>query len=150
MERAMLTALAVCVGGLELVLRELVLPALALAMASTGMTWGGCGDGRGEGAGCCAAPIPSRGHVVMGPPAAAQEGALVLGMGLRTTTPKGADGWPRLAAGSQLEREGEPLALPGKLEVMTVKQLRDLARLCGMRELARKGRKADLLEALEA
>jgi hypothetical protein len=61
MERAMLTALAVCVGGLELVLRELVLPALALAMASTGMTWGGCGDGRGEGAGCCAPAIQPQG-----------------------------------------------------------------------------------------
>jgi hypothetical protein len=145
----MLTALAVCVGGLELVLRELVLPALALAMASTGMTWGGCGDGRGEGAGCCAAPIPSRGHVVMGPPAAAQEGALVLGMGLRTTTPKGADGWPRLAAGS-LTRLEEERAAVGQLGQKTVRELRELARLCGMRELARKGRKADLLEALEA
>jgi hypothetical protein len=155
MEEVMMRGLLLLVLGLRLVMRELVLPVLALAMVCIGTRWEGCGSGAGEAAGCCAASIqsagiPSPSHVVMRAPVMAQGGALVLGMGLSTTTPKGADGWPRLAAGSQLEREGEPLALPGKLEVMTVKQLRDLARLCGMRELARKGRKADLLEALEA
>jgi hypothetical protein len=125
---AVLIVLAVCLAGVEVVVRELVLPVLALAMASAGMTWGGCGDGRGEGAGCCAAPIPSRVHVVMGPPAAAQGGALVLGMGAME----------------------EERAAVGQLGQKTVRELRELARLCGMRELARKGRKADLLEALEA
>jgi hypothetical protein len=149
MERAMLTALAVCVGGLELVLRELVLPVLALAMASTGMRWEGCGSGAWEAAGCCAPAIPSRGQVGMRAPAAAQEGALVLGMGLRTTRPKGANGWSRHAGGSPTRLEEERAAV-GQLGQKTVRELRELARLCGMRELARKGRKADLLEALEA
>jgi hypothetical protein len=109
-------------------MRELVVPVLALAMVCSGMTWGASGGGRGEVAGCCAAAIQPEGHVVMGPPAAAQEGALVLGLGVME----------------------EERAAVGRLGQKTVRELRELARLCGMRELARKGRKADLLEALEA
>jgi hypothetical protein len=135
---AVLIVLAVCLAGVEVVVRELVLPVLALAMASTGMTWGAYGGGRGEAAGCCAASIHSPGiplpsHVVMGPPAAAQGGALVLGLGVVEEETRGGD-----------------RGADGALERKTVKELRELARLCGMRELARKGRRADLLEALEA
>jgi hypothetical protein len=128
MEELMMRALVLLVLGLRLVMRELVVPVLALAMVCSGMTWGASGGGRGEVAGCCAAPIPSMGHVAMGPPAAAQGGALVLGMGVME----------------------EERAAVGRLGQKTVRELRELARLCGMRELARKGRKADLLEALGA
>lgn len=145
----MLTALAVCVGGLELVLRELVVPVLALVMVCTGMRWEGCGSGAGGEAGCCARTLHSPSHVVMATPAEAQGGAVVLGMGLSTAKPQGADGLSRHAAGS-LTRLEEERAVVGQLGQKTVRELRELARLCGMRELARKGRKADLLEALES
>jgi hypothetical protein len=118
MEELMMRALVLLVLGLRLVMRELVVPVLALAMVCSGMTWGAYGGGRGEGAGCCAAAIQPEG----------------LGKGLTADT---GDGSFRHAGGSPLGG-------------MNVVQLRQLARMRGLRALARKGRKADLLEALGA
>jgi hypothetical protein len=118
MEELMMRALVLLVLGLRLVMRELVVPVLALAMVCSGMTWGASGGGRGEVAGCCAAAIQPEG----------------LGKVLTADT---GDGWFRHAGGSPLEG-------------MKVVQLRQLARMRGLRALARSGRRADLLEALGA